>query len=178
MKLLIILLALATSIYFLLRRRRRNPRTPTTEPMSTLALERALQGTLEPNADKKIPGRRTILVSSTMAFLSLFLSWGDFLFTHNSGFSIGAWAISLAWIYPLIAAKNSWRLHAPIAKLCAISSMIAGLVILAAVSSRTVAFISVSPGAGIFIYLLFSIFLYSGVARYAKAHSFRPSSLS
>lgn len=169
---IIILFAFTGCVCFFIRSRRRLSRIAQADPMSTRVLKTTPRCTLKAKANYRIPGRRTILVSSAMAFLSLFMSWGDFFFIHKSGLSIGAWLVSITWIYPLIAAKNHWPIHAKIAKICAISSMIAGIFILAAVSNKTLAFLPVFPGAGISFYLLSSVFLYSGVVRYGNAHSF------
>jgi len=119
-------------------------------------------------------GRRTILVAGAFAVLSLFLPWGDVLLYEESGFSLGAGGLLLAWMYPIAAAYWSWRVIPSVAKGFALMSLLAGLLIMAKASLTQVLFFTFNAaGVGIYVYLAVCTVFVTGVFRYANAHPFK-----
>lgn len=125
---------------------------------------------VQPSKSQSRPGRRTILVAAAGAFLSLFMNWVDFLWIERTGLRLGMAALAFAWIYPVVTARYSWRIHKTISKVCAATSVLAGLVVLANTYQREVFFFNVNVvGPGVIVYLCCAVLFSIGVFRYAKA---------
>lgn len=121
-------------------------------------------------AIKNAAGRGLIIMSSTVAFLSMGSEWAKILFLAKSGVDIGMSASLLIWIYPFFAALFSLRIKKSVGFGLAIFNFLVTLVVILVIADKTAfGLFSVSVGIGAWAYLLASIFLWRGISAYCGA---------
>lgn len=121
---------------------------------------------------QRIPGRRTIMVASVVAALSLATDWVDLWLVHRTGLQLGLSLLLWLWLYPFVAAWRRWRLWPRLASLCLGLSTLSGLLIWYRAAHTRFWFFTVdASGVGIAIYLVATMALWWGLSRYARVHS-------
>lgn len=123
----------------------------------------------ESPAAQSFAGRRLILVSAAGMVMSLFLDWVNFLRFSETGISLGLTALMLIWLYPVMAAQFSWRVHTQAARICAALAVLSGLAVLLKTINHHVLFFSVNvTGIGVVLYIVSSVLFLMGVFLYSN----------
>ena len=147
---------------------------PPVAPASRPTAASAASVAMDPKA--QIPGRRTIMLATLVAVLSMATDWVEFffLFVHieRTGLQIGMAVLLVLLIYPCVAAWRRWRLWPRLAGWCVGLSAVAGLAIWYTVAHVKVWIFTLDmTGVGVLVYLGSILVLAGGVSLYAEAYS-------
>jgi len=165
----LVLGAVVMTVVHLIRRVRRRPSLiPRPLPMPQNSAEPPAPTLASPTTPRR-KGRRTILVAATVASLSLLAPWQFVVFGASpKGTAIVGLLLLFIWAYPVTRAWQSRPMIAPLAKACAVLSLIAGLLSVFVIRNDSFLFWGSTVGPGAWVYLACAVMLILGVARYTR----------